>query len=116
MKYLYVLLFSVASNFVLATYHEGDSGTGGSSNDGGGYGSSSSYAGALIGAGLIAYFVLNNNDEEESSEFVDKQQQSKFSIDFLRDEKSNNIFSNFEGKINSEQNIEYQINFRYYLN
>ena len=116
MKYLYVLLFSVASNFVLATYHEGESGTGGSSNDGGGYGSSSSYAGALIGAGLIAYFVLNNNDEEKSSEFVDKQQLSKFSIDFLRDEKSNDIFNNFEGKIKSEQNIEYQINFRYYLN
>ena len=111
MKYLCILLFSVASNFALATYHEE-----GSSGDGGGYGSSSSYAGALIGAGLIAYFVLNNNVEEESSEFVDKQQLSKFSIDFLRDEKSNDIFSNFEGKIKSEQNIEYQINFRYYLN
>ncbi len=110
MKYLCILLFSFASNFALATYHEEDS-----SGDGGGYGSSSSYAGALIGAGLIAYFVLNN-DEEESSKFVDKQQLSKFSIDFLRDEKSNDIFSNFEGKINSEQNIEYQINFRYYLN
>ena len=115
MKYLYILLFSVSSNFALANYHEGDSGSGGSSGDGGGYGSSSSYAGALIGVGLIAYFVLNNNDEE-SSEFVDKQQLSKFSIDFLRDDKSNNIFSNFEGKIKSEQNIEYQINFRYYLN
>ena len=110
MKYLCILLFSVDSNFALATYHEE-----GSSGDGGGYGSSSSYAGALIGVGLIAYFVLNNNDEE-SSEFVDKQQLSKFSIDFLRDEKSNDIFSNFEGKIKSEQNIEYQINFRYYLN
>ena len=111
MKYLCILLFSFASNFALATYHEEDS-----SGDGGGYGSSSSYAGALIGAGLIAYFVLNNKGEEESSEFVDKQQLSKFSIDFLRDNKSNNIFSNFEGKIKSEQSIEYQINFRYYLN
>jgi len=53
MKYLCILLFSFASNFALATYHEEDS-----SGDGGGYGSSSSYAGALIGAGLIAYFVL----------------------------------------------------------
>ena len=55
MKYLFIILFSVASSLAHASYHEGEGATG--SGDSGGYGSGGSTAAALLGVGLVAYFL-----------------------------------------------------------
>tara|TARA_B000000437_G_scaffold72544_1_gene52714 strand:+ start:468 stop:701 length:234 start_codon:yes stop_codon:yes gene_type:complete len=67
MRYLFIILFSVASSLAHASYHEGEGSTG--SGDSGGYGSGGSTAAALLGVGLVAYFVINRNSDDSESKF-----------------------------------------------
>ena len=91
MKYLFIILFSVASSLAHASYHEGEGSTG--SGDSGGYGSGGSTAAALLGVGLVAYFVINRNSDDSESEFSNDEDRKKFEIDFLQDKSKFSGFS-----------------------
>ena len=109
MKYLFVILFSVASNLAHSSYHGGEGSAG--SDDSGGYGSGGSAAAALIGVGLVAYFVINRNSDESESEFRNDEDKKKFEIDFLQDSSK---FSGFSEDFASQN--KFQINLKYNIN
>ena len=109
MKYLFIILFSVASSLAHASYHEGEGSTG--SGDSGGYGSGGSTAAALLGVGLVAYFVINRNSDDSESEFRNDEDRKKFEIDFLQDKSK---FSGFSEDFASQN--KFQINIKYNIN
>ena len=116
MKYILIFSISIASHFCFASYHtDGEEGSD-SGGSGGGYGGGSNAA-ALVGVGELAYFLLRDNGDEETSEsdlkFNFSNQESKFKIDFNKNEFNsfNESNSSFEYPAN-----KYQINLRYKLN
>jgi len=111
MKKLLVMLFVLTSNLTFASYHGGAGSEGSSGSGGGGYGGSSSGAAALVGVGLVAYFVMNRNGDDEETEFADQNKMNKFQIDFMRDEKTFDSFTE-----ESFYENDFQVNFKYYLN
>ena len=108
MKYLFIILLSVASNLAHSSYHEGQ---GSSGSDSGGYGNGGSTAAALIGVGLVAYFVINRNSDDSESEFHSNEDKKKFEIDFLQDSSK---FSSFSDDFASQN--KFQINLKYNIN
>ncbi len=108
MRYIFILFLSLASNFALATYHEGE-GSSGSSDSG--YGSGGSAAAALVGVGLVAYFVINRSTDEPESEFNNDMNKKRFEIDFLQDNaKFVGVSEDFVSR------NKFQINFKYNIN
>ena len=112
MKYLLFFLISIASHSSFASYHENE---GSSGSGGGSYGGGSS-ALAVVGVGVLAYFLLRNKEDEEAKEsdlrFNFSNEESKFKIDFKKDD------LNLLNKRYSESEIpttEFQINLRYQL-
>ncbi len=110
MKYLLIFLITIASHSSFASYHdnEGSSDSGGSS-----YGGNSG-AVAIVGVGLIAYFLLRNNEDEEPSKsdlsFNFSNQESKFKIDFNKDELNSFNERHFKSEF---PETKFQINLRY---
>jgi len=109
MKYLFIILFAVASSLSHASYHEGEGSTG--SGDSGGYGSGGSAAAALVGVGLIAYFVINRNTDDAEAEFSTNTDRQRFEIDFLQDDsKFAGLTDDFAGRNKFQMNFKYNIN------
>ena len=113
MKYLLIFLISVASHPSFASYNENE---GSSGSGGGSYGGGSS-ALAVVGVGVLAYFLLRNKEDEEAKEsdlsFNLSNQESKFKIDFNKNELNSFNEKYFQSEFPT---TEFQINLRYKLN
>jgi len=115
MKYLMVLAISLSSHIAFASYHGGDSATGGDYDDDS-YGSGSSAAYALVGVGVLYYF-FRNKGEDNNSEFRSNFSKSEGSTKIVVDFEKSAAFSGNENLYHDPLlEKEFQINLKFKFN